>query len=259
MDRETIDGVCPNATIISGPESLQRLRIIASVVTDASARECTLGAYLTPTADDGTMIDCTRRRLIAAGSAAGLSILAGCADDAGDDGDPANDDDGPYEADDTGDENGQDDDGTDDEAQDVDYDNPAGSVSFVEPGDGDTVESPFTVEMEVSDFELVSTDDGEIDDDTGHLHVLVDSDPIEPGDNIPEASGYLHLDDGDTEAELDLSDGEYDLVAQAGDSGHIAFDLVDEISITVENGDGEHDPAEDEAPFPQDDENDDDE
>ena len=198
------------------------------------------------------MRDTTRRRLIAVGGAVGLSALAGCLDagPAGDDGTEA-----------------------DDADQEVDHEQSEGNVEIVDPEDGDTVESPFTVEMDVEDFELVPTDEGpseagveeegengadaddnnddeeagELADDTGHLHVIVDRDPFEPGEEIPEASGIIHLGDGDTEAEVDLSEGEYDLVAQASDSAHIAFDAVDEISITVENGseNGEHDPDDD--------------
>ncbi len=187
------------------------------------------------------MRDPARRHVIVAGGTLGIGALAGCINPEDGEG-PEPDEENGAPADDTG--------------VDIDHENPAGSVEFVEPEDCDTVESPFTVELETTDFDVTGGEEGELADDTGHHHILIDRDPVEPGDVIPDGPGYLHLNHGETETELDLSAGEYDLIAQPGDGSHTAFDMTDEISITVENGDGEHDP-DDDAPFPQDDADDD--
>ncbi|WP_254863790.1 DUF4399 domain-containing protein [Halovivax gelatinilyticus] len=194
------------------------------------------------------MNDVTRRRLLAAGALGSVGVAAGCLDGAG----PAADDE--TEPDDAGDDTDPSDDETADPVTDeIDHEDPTGSVAFVEPEDGDTVESPFTVELEVTDFDLVATgDNGELADDTGHHHILIDREPVDPGEPITDGPGYLHLDGGEEEMELDLSEGEYTLIAQPGDSAHVAFDMTDEIAISVENGNGEHDP-DDEGAFPVDD------
>jgi hypothetical protein len=44
---------------------------------------------------------------------------------------------------------------------------------------------------------------------------------------------HRHVDDGASEAELDLPAGEHTLCLQAGDGEHAALDLTDEITITV--------------------------
>jgi hypothetical protein len=62
---------------------------------------------------------------------------------------------------------------------------------------------------------------------------------VDPEYVIPDEEGYYHLDDGSTETELDLEPGEYDLCARASDDMHAAYDLTDQITIEVVEGDGE--------------------
>ena len=112
--------------------------------------------------------------------------------------------------------------------------------------------------MEIEDFELQAVDaddgnDGDDDDEAdapddgaGHLHVIVDEGCVEPGYVIPFEDGYLHLDEGESETELDLEPGEYDLCAQAGDDQHNAYDMIEELSIeVVEDVDGADEGSED--------------
>ena len=113
------------------------------------------------------------------------------------------------------------------------------------PNDGDVVTSPVEIEMEIEDFELqaVGADDGNDggdddeadapDDGAGHPHVIVDEGCVDPGYLTPLEGGYLHLTEGETQIELDLEPGEYDLCAQAGDDQHNAYDMIDELSIEV--------------------------
>lgn len=191
----------------------------------------------------------TRRRLLAASGAIGLTAVAGCTDAVpdGEDEDDEDGDEGEPEAEpatdveDDPEEEALDDEAEEEEveeevegepAEDVDYEDPDGSVSFAEPEDGDEVTSPVEIVMEADDFEVESAG-GEPEDGQGHLHVLVDVDCVEPGEPIPFTDRHNHFGDGETEVELDFEPGEYDLCLQASDAGHIAYDLTDEISITV--------------------------
>lgn len=114
------------------------------------------------------------------------------------------------------------------------------SVSFVTPQDGDTVETPVAIELETDGFELMSVDNppavGE-----GHLHILAEEDCYPDGEVIPgpsddleDANEIWHFSDGQAEDEIDLDPGEYELCAQIGDSGHMAYGQTDTITVTVE-------------------------
>lgn len=105
------------------------------------------------------------------------------------------------------------------------------SVSILSPEDGARVESPFLVVAEADSFTIEAV--GEVREDAGHLHVMVDTGCVAAGETIPEDGGHVHLGDGSEETELDLPAGEHTLCLQAGDGEHRALDLTDEITITV--------------------------
>lgn len=112
------------------------------------------------------------------------------------------------------------------------------SVSFETPSDGDTVESPVEIVAEVDGIDLEPA--GTMEAGTGHLHILVDHDCYEVGEVMPgpseeaEDDGIFHWSDGQSEDELELEPGDYELCIQIGDGDHRAFGETDEISITVE-------------------------
>ena len=208
-----------------------------------------------------TMKRPTRRRLLAGGGALGLTAIAGCTN--GGPGDPADEEqeeEPPEEedADEAQPEGADDEDGEADEddedadaVEDIDHEDPDGEVEFVQPEDGDEVTSPVEIEAEVEEFDLEAVEEDDVEEGVGHLHVIVDEDCVDPGYVIPHEEGYHHLEDGETETELDLEPGEYDLCLQMGDGNHDAYDLTDEITIEVvedeangdedddENGDGD--------------------
>lgn len=113
-----------------------------------------------------------------------------------------------------------------------------GQATFVSPTDGDTVTSPFSVEMEATDVEIVPAD--AVAPGEGHFHIVVDAGCVEDGEAIPgpgddaQADGYYHFGDGSTETELDLEPGEHELCLQLGDGEHHAFGGTDVITVTVE-------------------------
>lgn len=108
-----------------------------------------------------------------------------------------------------------------------------GSVSFESPADGDTVSSPVTLEM-VAEGVTVEPADAGVNEGAGHLHAIVDSGCVPAGEAIPKDDSHVHFGDGSTTAELELEPGEHTLCLQLADGDHVATDITDEITITVE-------------------------
>ncbi|SFC48139.1 protein of unknown function [Halobiforma haloterrestris] len=132
------------------------------------------------------------------------------------------------------DESNPDDANSDPETVDeIDHENPEGSVEFVRPEDGAEVTNPVAFEAEVEGLKLEPAEEEDPEDGNGHLHVIVDEGCMNPGYVIPQDEGYHHLGDGESETELDLEPGEHDLCLQASDGIHNAYDLTDEITIEV--------------------------
>jgi len=107
---------------------------------------------------------------------------------------------------------------------------------------GDTVTSPFTVGMQAEGIDIVAA--GDPTPGEGHFHILVDAPCVTGGAVIPDGDAFVHFDNGETEAELNLEPGEHWLCLQVGDGAHTALapprsgpvaDLTHEIEITVKD------------------------
>jgi hypothetical protein len=107
------------------------------------------------------------------------------------------------------------------------------AVTFLEPKDGATVSSPFTVKMEVKGMTAVPA--GEAKPGTGHHHVLINGDGFPKGEEIPFTRRNLHLNQGQSETQVTLPPGTYKLTAQFGDGTHKSLgpDHAHTITITV--------------------------
>lgn len=108
---------------------------------------------------------------------------------------------------------------------------PARSVAFVSPEDGATVTSPVQVVMQATGFRLEPA--GPVNEGAGHLHIMVNTDCVTPGQVIPSDAFHLHYGMGQTEAELTLGSGQHTLCLQAADGLHTALDLTDTITVNV--------------------------
>lgn len=97
------------------------------------------------------------------------------------------------------------------------------SVRFVEPADGATVGSTFDVKMSATGL-FVEGAGAVLREQGGHMHILVDTDFIEPGNVIPKDDQHIHFGGGQTLAELTLEPGEHTLRLQMANGAHIAFD-----------------------------------
>ncbi|MFN2201983.1 MAG: SUMF1/EgtB/PvdO family nonheme iron enzyme [Caldilineaceae bacterium] len=118
----------------------------------------------------------------------------------------------------------------------VAFDKPmnAEGVHFVKPQNGETVPTEFDVEMAAQGITIEPA--GEIHENAGHFHILVDSDFVEPGGLVPFDENHLHFGQGQTTATLDLTPGVHTLRLQVANGAHIALPGVqyrDEITVTV--------------------------
>jgi hypothetical protein len=71
---------------------------------------------------------------------------------------------------------------------------------------------------------------------TGHHHLLIDTDAPGPGVEIPNDRNHLHFGAGETETTIELPPGKHTLQLVMGDDRHITFDpsiQSKKITITV--------------------------
>src|SRR5689334_10359484 len=81
-------------------------------------------------------------------------------------------------------------------------------VFFANLKDGQTVTSPFKVEMGVEAMS-VDTANGHIKPASGHHHILIDIDSIPMGQIVPKDSVHLHFGNAQTSTEVKLSPGKH--------------------------------------------------
>ena len=108
------------------------------------------------------------------------------------------------------------------------------SVRFVRPLDGAIVSPTFEVAMEATGLTVEPA--GEIREGAGHLHILVDTDFVEPGEIVPFDGQHLHFGKGQLTTVMTLTPGIHVLNLQFADGGHIALDgeqYRDTITVTV--------------------------
>ncbi len=108
---------------------------------------------------------------------------------------------------------------------------PAGTdprVFFLDPQDGDAVDSPVYARIGVANFT--------VGDGTVHLYVTIDSDCVPPGQPIPEDDHHMSLGKGKTNTTLALPLGPHQLCAQAADAKGVALEgpgMIQVIGVTV--------------------------
>ena len=104
-------------------------------------------------------------------------------------------------------------------------------VEFLNLADGDSVDSPFRVEMGAVGMEVRPA--GEMVVGTGHHHLLVDMDAMEAGALIPNDETHLHFGLGQTETDVELSSGTHRLTMQFANGGHFSYGSGMSSSITL--------------------------
>lgn len=112
---------------------------------------------------------------------------------------------------------------------------PAKAIRIVSPTDGATVSGTFTVMMAATG--LIVEPAGDVHEGAGHLHVLVDTDFVMPGEVIPKDDQYHHLGTGAFRTTLTLAPGSHIVRLQFADGAHTAHAgdaYRDEVHVTVQ-------------------------
>ena len=107
-------------------------------------------------------------------------------------------------------------------------------VYFINLEDGDELQSPFLVQFGLSGKGIAPA---VVDiDNTGHHHLLINVDSIDYYLPIPSSSQHIHFGLGQTETELNLPPGKYQLQLILGDKYHVPHQpplVSNKIQVTV--------------------------
>ena len=103
------------------------------------------------------------------------------------------------------------------------------SVFFQNLKDGDTLSSPFTVEMGVEGMQVEAA--GERKEGFGHHHIIVNCTHIDEETTIPVDDQHIHYGAGQTETDLELEAGTYCLTLQFANGYHQSYG--EELSKTI--------------------------
>lgn len=104
-------------------------------------------------------------------------------------------------------------------------------VSFVNLKDGDTVTSPFNIEMGVEGMKVQAA--GQVVEGTGHHHIIIGPVGIEKGVAVPKDETHIHFGKGQTKAQLELVPGTHKLTLQFADGNHSSYGEVGATTITI--------------------------
>lgn len=111
------------------------------------------------------------------------------------------------------------------------------AVYFIAPRDGEKIHGPVTVRFGLKGMGIAPA--GIKFDNTGHHHLLVDSDvsEIKLDASLPATDKIMHFGKGQTETVLTLPPGKHTLELVFADWQHVSFDpplTSKKITITVE-------------------------
>ena len=114
---------------------------------------------------------------------------------------------------------------------------PGAEVYLIAPRDGAKVHGPVTVRFGLKGMGIAPA--GVKFDNTGHHHLLVDTDlaDVKLDVALPATDKILHFGKGQTETTLNLSPGKHTLELLLADSSHLSFDPPlhsQKITITVD-------------------------
>ena len=112
---------------------------------------------------------------------------------------------------------------------------PGAEVYIISPKNGAKVHSPLTVVFGLKGMGIAPA--GVKFDNTGHHHLLVDSDPpADMSSPLPATDKILHFGKGQTEAPVTLAPGEHTLRLLLADQNHVPHDppvISKKIAVTV--------------------------
>jgi len=106
---------------------------------------------------------------------------------------------------------------------------------FISPVDGETVKNPVVVRFGLKNMGVAPA--GVQMEDTGHHHLLIDTDLPPLNQPVPANEQHLHFGKGQTETKLTLTPGQHTLQLLLGDHLHVPHNppvISELITITVE-------------------------
>jgi hypothetical protein len=112
---------------------------------------------------------------------------------------------------------------------------PEGAVAYiVSPANGETLSSPVTVVFGLKGMGVAPA--GTDKANTGHHHLLVDTDLPAPDQPMPASAQLIHFGGGQTQTTLELAPGTHTLQLVLGDMNHVPHNppvVSEKITITV--------------------------
>ena len=112
---------------------------------------------------------------------------------------------------------------------------PGAKVFFVDLKDGDTLTNPVTLKFGVEGIELAPA--GEVKDNSGHHHLLIDIDPLPPMDApLPSTQRIQHFGKAQNETTQEIPPGPHTLQLLFAGGNHVPHDppvMSSKINITV--------------------------
>lgn len=109
------------------------------------------------------------------------------------------------------------------------------AVYFITPASGATLSNPISIEFGINGMDVVKAGDNQAN--SGHHHLLIDTDLPALGFPIPKDDHNIHFGDGSTATEITLEPGEHTLQLLLGDYLHIPHNppvVSIPVMITVE-------------------------
>ncbi|MBJ04795.1 MAG: rod shape-determining protein RodA [Flavobacteriales bacterium] len=104
-------------------------------------------------------------------------------------------------------------------------------VFFKNISNGDTLDSPFVVEMGVVGMKIKPA--GPLETGTGHHHIIIDKKHIDYGNIIPMDETHLHYGKGDSIATISLPSGDHTLTLQFANGVHMSYGEQYSNTITI--------------------------
>lgn len=112
------------------------------------------------------------------------------------------------------------------------------SINLDAPQDGDMFSTEETITFEPVVENFLIEEAGEVTQNAGHHHLLINTDPVDTGIVIPSDDQHLHFGDGTKMPEVDASElgtGDHEVIIQVANGAHEAYPLATEpITITIE-------------------------
>lgn len=108
------------------------------------------------------------------------------------------------------------------------------TLYFISPQNGDVVQGKVTVQFGLKNFGIAPA--GVLRDNTGHHHLIIDSELPDLSKPIPSDANHIHFGGGQTETTLELAPGKHTLQLLLGNAMHIPHKPViksEKITITV--------------------------